>query len=428
MRVKFASRLDCDKGCGILIRCDKSSQTHDIGGIQMVEFGTRVGTVKELKQKVTASGGSQFITFVPEESKGTITVRFLTEPEEWLGYREIYDPIKKKSWPVPPDDSMPGSPEEDQRVTKRFLANAVNKEDDRVIAIKLPGSLVEQLLIRYERFNTMLDRDYLLGRTGSGMDTDYYCDAEPPTRFKSDKYTLLDLNAILVSTYEQVWGVDATTNSKPSRAPASKKAAAPKATPTGLEADEAASESLADLAARADDNDDAEAAEQLTAIADSAGIDPEAYELWADVVAALAEAGGAEPEAEEDDEDGDEEQSYTSMGAVVDDEGVNDAELLAQFMEVLTNAAEAQDLDVEDFETWEALGQELDGTSEVEAEEGTEEAEDEEEAEVVFTADELRGKQIGELRALARDQGINTTGLNKAALVDALASDEEEPF
>jgi hypothetical protein len=404
-----------------------------------VQFGSPVGTVKELKEKVSAGGGPSMITFVPDESKGTLTVRFLTEPEEWIGYREVYDPIKRRYWPVPPDDSMPGTPDPDVRVSKRFLANAVDRATDRVIAIKLPASLVEQLIIRYDRFSTILDRDYILGRSGSGLDTDYYCDPEPPTKAKTDKYNPMDLNQVLVGSYESVWGpVQNSNTSAPATTAAGHLPRKPRTRISDpvVEEEESPVQDLDELAQQADDEDDATAAATLTSLADDMGINPETYESWVEVVEAIKAGPQAQAEPEDDDTEtgddeaeDDEEQSYASMGAVVDDDDA-DEEVAQPLLEVLELAADHHGIDPEEFDTWEDVGEKLDELSaaggngseaetEAVSEEAEEEADSDSEAET-WTEDELKGKQIGELRALARDQGINTSGLNKSALVDAL--------
>jgi hypothetical protein len=389
-----------------------------------MQFGSAVGSLKELRERAS-SGGPQLITFIPDESKGTLKVRFLTEPEEWVGYREIYDPIKRKSWPVPPDDTMPGTPEEDTRVSKRFLANAVEIDSDRVIAVKLPATLVEQLIIRYDRFSTILDRDYILGRSGQGVDTTYYCDPEPPTRMKTDKYNLLDLNGVLTTTYEGVWGV--TNNSAP--ATAAKGPRRPK-TPIGItpavdDDEESPVEDLDELAQLADDEDSAEAAATLTSLADDMGVDPEQFDTWIEVVEAIKAGPSAEPEAEDaaEETEDDSEQSFASMGVVIDDDNA-DEELAQEYILLFNDACAKWDIDADDYDTWEDVGTRLDeleaNGSEAEAEASTEEAEDDDAETETWSEDDLKGKQIGELRALARDKGINTSGLNKAALVEAL--------
>jgi hypothetical protein len=403
-----------------------------------VAFGTQVGSVKELKQQ--ASRGSGLISFIPKEEKGTMTVRFLQEPDEWTGFREVYDQIRKKSWPVPPDDSMPGTPTGDDRVSKRFLVNAVQidceanpKSNDKVIALQLPADLVTQLLIRYDKYNTILDRDYELGRTGSNLDTTYYLTPEPAMDRKVDKYKLLDLEEILMKTYEAVWG-ESGSDTTSQRGPAARKAtgATKKRAPVPIEDapdPESDGPDLVALAAQADDDDDADAAAELTKLADQLEIDPEEYATWAEVAEKISEAQGSpEPGPEAEPDDGDDgataaaeaepdQDSWQAYGVVADDSD-SDQETADDFIEQLTAAAATYEWDVNDYPTWEELGIALDaeeaGGEKAEAGAGNEKAEGE------WSEEDCAGKSIGELRTIARDIGITTTGLSKAQLIEAI--------
>src|SRR5215471_17088568 len=134
-------------------------------------FGQQVGSMKKLKEGL--KGGIGPIKFIPKN--GNIMVRFLDEPNLWVKYFEVFDQVRNVGWPVPDDESAPGYPDADMRKTKRYLANVVDVTGDRdeVVALQLPTSLVNQLVIRYERYDTITDRDYELFRSGSGLDTDY---------------------------------------------------------------------------------------------------------------------------------------------------------------------------------------------------------------------------------------------------------------
>ena len=116
------------------------------------------------------------------------------------------------------------------------------------------------------------------------------------------------------------------------------------------------------------------------------------------------------------------------MGAVVDDDDADDA-VANPLMERLQEAADEAGIDVDDFDTWKDVGEFLDNQdgedgAEAEAEASDEEAEDDSE-EATFSAEDLKAKPIGEIRALARDNGISTAGLNKAALIDALTGQDD---
>lgn len=291
-------------------------------------IGRKVGNLKRLKE--TLKSGDYLIKLIPKD--GSITVRFLEEPENWVNYFEHYDQAMKKSYPCIEEGSCPGCAT-DERRSSRYLANAVDVSNDKVVAIQLPKDLVSRLVNRYEKYDTMMDRDYELSRTGSGLDTEYDCEAEPPMTRKLAKYKLVDLTDLLDQVYQQVFGEGDSAPEKPA---AVKKRAASKAAP-------------------------ASTSKRRTKFA-------------------------ADEEDEEDEEE-------------LDDEELEEDE----------EEEEEEELD----------------------EEEDEEEADEEEGEF-YTEEELTAMSLGELRALAKEYGISTTGLKKADLVEAILGgdeeDEDEPF
>lgn len=327
-------------------------------------FGQEVGSLKRLKEGLKGSGP---IRFIPKN--GRIMVRFLEEPSKWVKYFEVFDTIRSQGWPVPEDESAPGYPDPDMRKSKRYLCNAVDIERDEVIALQLPTSLVNDLVIRYERYDTLTDRDYELFRTGSGLDTDYGLTPEPSSKRNMAKYKAVDLEATLQQAYDLVWAegdtdelVDddepAPTRNRAATTQATKAAKATKATKKAAAPEPEPEPTMADLGALADNGEEA-AAIRLTELADDQGIDPDIYDTWA----ALAEA--LEGDVEEDSPDA---------------------------MEV---EAEEEDADDDDDDL------PLDSGDS-------------------YTEEELDGMQIAELRVLARENGIVTRSLAKPAIIDKL--------
>lgn len=333
-------------------------------------FGSKVGSITDLKKSLEKGKGT-FIQYIPKN--GGITGRFLEEPEEWVSFQEVFDQVKRKSYPVP-DEGMPGYPNPDDRVSTRYLANFVRAEDDRVIPIQLPKDLANQLVVRYEKYGTVTDRDYELFRSGEGLDTVYGCTPESPTPMKLDKYKPLDLEKVLEDAYESVWGVSPSsdddddepiTKSKMGGRHAARRRPVELVEEPEEDEDDDEAESTDDeetpvdftaLGVAADNDDDADAIEELSAWCEDADIDPEEYETWAEVAEAL--------------------------------------------MELYPDEVDADD-------------------------------EDDEEPE--YTEDDLKPKPIGELRTIARDLGITTTGKAKPALIRLIlanGSEEggEEPF
>lgn len=168
--------------------------------------GGSVGTITRLKKSIKSGGRKDTIANIPEEG---VTIRFLTEPTEWFEYFEHYDDSRTGSYYFPCSegcgfcDDNPGA-----RASKRYLVSAVDTEENKAIALKLPLSVASTLMKKYDRYKTILDRDYYLSKEGSGMDTEYDVTPEPPAKFNVGKYDLIDAEAILSSMLDQADDVE----------------------------------------------------------------------------------------------------------------------------------------------------------------------------------------------------------------------------
>lgn len=145
----------------------------------------RVGSMQKLRESLKKGGGgnSQYIKQVP--ANDIMTVRFLTEPEDWYGYYETYDTEIKRYYPLIEGVEKP----EGARVSYRYLAVALDVENDQVIPLKLPKDLANRLIMRYDRYETLTDRDYELSRMGEGLDTTYDVTPGDKVARHLDKYT-----------------------------------------------------------------------------------------------------------------------------------------------------------------------------------------------------------------------------------------------
>jgi hypothetical protein len=165
----------------------------------------RLGSAKAVKDSLKGSGGgNKNIRSVPPEAKGSITARFLDEPEDFFGYYEHWE--NKSPYPcTEPCERCDSDDPEVRRRSFRYLANAYIVDDQKVVVLKLPSSLVEILMNYYKKYDgTLLDRDYELSRTGSGqMDTKYFAAPDAPraiklSRFDSKKFDLEEIAGSLV--------------------------------------------------------------------------------------------------------------------------------------------------------------------------------------------------------------------------------------
>lgn len=156
------------------------------------------GTVDALKKRMEASkGAASFIKSIPNDS--VMTVRFLQEPHDWYGYYEGYLEERKRYFPVPEGMDWDG------RKSFRYLTNVIDTDTDTVIPLKVPSSLANRLVVRFERYGTLLDRDYDLLRTGKGLETEYDVETNAQEDRKLDQYELIDLEATLVDAYDSVF-------------------------------------------------------------------------------------------------------------------------------------------------------------------------------------------------------------------------------
>jgi len=158
--------------------------------------GGPVGSIKAAKAAVKKGGGGgdgQWLTRVREDG---LTVRFLTEPDGWVQFWEHFD--EDKGFFVPDTEDCEYC-DAGMRPSKRVLANAVDIDENKVIPLVMAASVGAQVMKKFEKYKTLLDRDYEITREGSGMDTEYDVTPEPPTKMKLSKFDLLDLWGTLES-------------------------------------------------------------------------------------------------------------------------------------------------------------------------------------------------------------------------------------
>lgn len=169
--------------------------------------GGRVGSIQRFKQKVTRNSNKNFIRRLRAEEP--MIVRFLTEPEEWIEYYEYYDSDDRQYRAVGADQYL----DDDVRVSRRFAAVALDVADDSTFVIQIPVTLAETLNLRYERYGTLLDRDYELSRMGKDLNTKYDALPEDVSARKLDKYfPLPDVAELLAATVKGAEPAPATGN------------------------------------------------------------------------------------------------------------------------------------------------------------------------------------------------------------------------
>lgn len=147
------------------------------------------------------------LTFKEGEAR---TVRFLHEPFDrrnpWVEYYEHYVPGSGGGngayVPCIDDCRLDG----DLRAGKRWYVNVWDRDSKQVRLLKLTGAMVENLIIKYERRGTILDRDYSITRTGEGTDTKYHIEAEEKERFDQRNVKLIDIVTYLDQQAQSYYG------------------------------------------------------------------------------------------------------------------------------------------------------------------------------------------------------------------------------
>lgn len=153
-----------------------------------------VGSVGQLKNMLTKGANAGALTRIADKQE--LKVRFLEEPDTWVQYPEHY--VQGQGFFPCSEGGTCSGCADGIRASKRFLVNAVDLEEKKVIALVLPYSLAAELAKKYDRFNTLLDRQYDLSRQGAGKnDTTYSVDYHEPRRFDPSRYDLFDLLEVL---------------------------------------------------------------------------------------------------------------------------------------------------------------------------------------------------------------------------------------
>ena len=154
--------------------------------------GHKLGTIEAVRASLKrgANSNSNYIKHVGEDG---MVVRFLTEPEEWFGYQEYWDAESKQFVPMVVDEVLPDG----VRPSFRYLTCALDTVTDRVVALKLAKTCANLLMIKYEKYGTVIDRNYELDRHGVGLDTTYDVTPCAPSKINVKKYDLLELDEIL---------------------------------------------------------------------------------------------------------------------------------------------------------------------------------------------------------------------------------------
>lgn len=137
--------------------------------IKAKQLGSKKGIERSLK-----GGSGKYALRVPAEG---VTVRFITEPERWFEAQLHFDERRKTSYPCVGIEDGCIACEEGQEARSRWFANVYSIDEDRVSPFEMPKSVVKLLYKKYDRYNTIMDRNYEITKEGTGLNTEYEVDA-----------------------------------------------------------------------------------------------------------------------------------------------------------------------------------------------------------------------------------------------------------
>lgn len=150
----------------------------------------KLNNAKGIKKSLSG-GNNKFAQRVPEEG---IEIRLLTEPEEWFQATVHYG--DKTSFPCSEGDCL--GCEEGMDEGTKFYANAFIPEEDRVVVFEMGTSVAGPIIKKYEKNNTITDRNFEVTKEGAGKNTRYFVDPQDQRRIKGqDDLELIDLEVFM---------------------------------------------------------------------------------------------------------------------------------------------------------------------------------------------------------------------------------------
>lgn len=145
-------------------------------------------------------------------AKGETKVRFLDEPDEWIMFKEHFTP-DRKGFPCTMAEGCPGCTsdvESVRRAGRKYAAQVLLIKSNQVLPFAIPVTLAERLAIRAERNGgTLVNRDYVVLRSGDGFDTEYDVDQEdkyPLDLAELHKKIQVEIQDCFLASFNEVWG------------------------------------------------------------------------------------------------------------------------------------------------------------------------------------------------------------------------------
>ena len=131
---------------------------------------------KRFEKRASSNSGVKWPTRLGKDGRNFFSVRFLTEPNEWVNYEQYYDPAIKR-YVVATEENEDSYSERNIKPSIIHLAAAVDVATSEVIVLELKWTLVKEvnaLRTKYaEKGKSLSDFDIELERRGEGKETEY---------------------------------------------------------------------------------------------------------------------------------------------------------------------------------------------------------------------------------------------------------------
>lgn len=165
-------------------------------------------TASEAAEEPGRAAGGDYIKYLRD---GDTTFRILQEPDDWKYYWEHYN-AGGFSYPCTGEDDCIGcnsGNDRESKASRRIAFNVLQGYNgaDYVNVFKVASAVADKLQNRYDRLETITDRDYTITRYKTAGDR-YDFDVEGGMKSEIDlsRYELKDIEAMVAQQWEDAWG------------------------------------------------------------------------------------------------------------------------------------------------------------------------------------------------------------------------------
>jgi hypothetical protein len=150
----------------------------------------------------SGSGNEHWIKRFPSK-KDTLTVRVFTndlgDTSQVITYREVFDRSINRGWPLHDGErfEIEEGDEDVVKVNYKQLVTVLNVDEDRVWAFAPPKAFIDFLEARMKLKGKINDTDFVISKTGTGLDTKYAVMEGETYEIDTGKYRMPDLESVL---------------------------------------------------------------------------------------------------------------------------------------------------------------------------------------------------------------------------------------